>query len=157
VIGVEDLPPCYPLAREALRLAVRGERDAAMRTVEHLIAEHGPDAIGDAMSAWCDAVLAYLPPPERGDDVVLRIANAVTGECDRLDAFPAASQWAAQMIAARAADDRPMWDALGSSAPDDATWSLRVSALLLQCAVNVRTSKDLGRRPVHVWPMWNGG
>lgn len=148
-----DLPPWYRLAGEALRLAVLGDRAAAYRTVEQLLAEHGPDAVPEAMCAWADAVLAYLQPPDHGDTITLTIRDAITGQPATVDRMPAPSVWAGQLIAARAADDEPTFRALVNAPTSDREYSARVSAMLMTCAINVRHAKTAGLRPVHQWPI----
>lgn len=148
-----DQPPWYPLAAEALRLAVRGELGAAHRTIEQLLAQHGPDAVPEAMCGWADAVLAYLPPAPPETTIVLVPLDQDSGKPVAANEICAPAAWASQLIAARAADDEPMFRALVDSVPSDREYSVRVSAMLMTCAANVRHAKARGMRPVHRWPI----
>jgi hypothetical protein len=150
-VADHDLPPWFELARRALTLAAREDYIEAGHTVTQLGREHGADAVPGAMQCWADTALSYQRPPKPGQTIRLAFLEVSTGRIGGAGGVPPAKAWAGQFLAARAADDPAMCEALIKSVRGDAEWSERVGAVLQMCGLGVRAAIKAGRQP-QPWP-----
>ena len=111
------------LAGAAFQAALAGKWRSAERFVKRISDECGGEGMNTALLAWCDTMADHanggLPPAKR---VNMALVNADTGQLDQLgtDAVPAKHQWAARLVAARAAMDHDAFAALIEELPQDA-------------------------------------
>lgn len=147
-------PAWLALAWRALRLAVHREDERALRVVERMATEHGPQVIPEALQAWLDAALKYMGPPpsavrnaEGHPRVALAFYDAEAGVITDASQVRPETAWAGQLLAARAAMDREMFVGLVDSVPDDDAWSARVSEVLCLCAGIVRANSTCSHPP----------
>jgi hypothetical protein len=108
------------LAAYALRDARAGDYAAASRHVRTLNAECGSQGTMLAICGWCDTLAAHLNLDENPGPLALAWKDAETGRVHAgTGGVPDRARWAGQLIVARAALDKPMFDALIKSLPDD--------------------------------------
>lgn len=108
------------LAAAALRDAMAGDYAAASKHVRALNAECGSPGTMFAIAGWCDTLAAHLNLREDSGPLVLAWKDAGTGRVHAgTEGVPDRARWAGQLIVARAALDKPMFDALIQSLPDD--------------------------------------
>jgi hypothetical protein len=127
------------LAACALRDARAGDYAAASRQVRELNAEYGSAGTMIAIAGWCDTLAAHCGISENSGPLALGWKDAETGRVHLgAEGVPDRVRWAGQLIIARAALDKPMFDALISSLPDDkAAVGSYVGAVLETVAVTM--------------------
>ena len=108
------------LAAYALRDARAGDYAAASKQVRALNAELGPAGTMIAIAGWCDTLAAHSGISENSGPLALGWKDADTGRMHSgAEGVPDRIRWAGQLIVARAALDKPMFDALIMSLPED--------------------------------------
>jgi len=108
------------LAAYALRDARAGDYAAASRHVRELNAECGSTGAMIAVRGWCDTLAAHSGVSENSGPLALGWKDAETGRVHLgTEGVPDRVRWAGQLIVARAALDKPMFDALIAALPDD--------------------------------------
>ena len=108
------------LAAYALRDARAGDYTAASRHVRELNAECGGAGMMIAVRGWCDTLAAHSGVSENSGPLALGWKDAETGRVHLgTEGVPDRVRWAGQLIVARAALDKPMFDALIAALPDD--------------------------------------
>jgi len=108
------------LAAYALRDARAGDYAAASRHVRELNAECGSTGAMIAVCGWCDTLAAHSGVSENSGPLALGWKDAETGRVHLgTEGVPDRVRWAGQLIVARAALDKPMFDALIAALPDD--------------------------------------
>ena len=129
-----------PLASQALYAEMDGKHKTAGRSVQAISDRHGGEGLTIAILAWCDTLTHYKLGRFVADDpVAIAWQEQKTGRIETADEVPVEARWAGRVIAARAADDRPGFDALISALPHDAAAvGAHVAALLSMVALNVR-------------------
>ena len=127
------------LAAYALRDARAGDYTAASRRVRELNAECGSQGAMIAVCGWCDTLAAHSGISENSGPLALGWKDAETGRVHLgTEGVPDRVRWAGQLIVARAALDRPMFDALIKALPDDkAVVGSYVGAVLETVAVTM--------------------
>lgn len=127
------------LAAYALRDARAGDYAAASRHVRQLNAECGSAGAMIAVIGWCDTLAAHSGISEKSGPLALGWKDADTGRVHSgAEGVPDRFRWAGQLIVARAALDKPMFDALIGSLPDDkAVVGSYVGAVLETVAVTM--------------------
>ena len=101
------------LAAYALRDARAGDYAAASRYVRELNAECGSQGTMFAVNGWCDTLAAHSGISENSGPLALGWKDAETGRVHLgTEGVPDRVRWAGQLIVARAALDKPMFDAL---------------------------------------------
>lgn len=139
------------LAAKALTHALKEDWPAATRAVQAVNDKCGSGGIATAILVWSDTLIDYNPGTT-GDGRPVRLAfmNADTGHVDldeNADAVPEQFRWAGRVIAARAAQDQPGWEALIDSLPDDPhVHGRHVGAVLEVVALTLRNILG-GRSP----------
>lgn len=137
-------PPCHSkpvrLAAAALTAAIDDDWRRATDAVSRLNAECGGDGLWTALLGWCDTVAAHAVggTPEFGK---VRVAawTVETGAVNQ--AVPERTQWAMDLIAARANGDLDMFTALVqrlNDIDDGLERGRYVSALLESAALTIR-------------------
>lgn len=110
------------LAAYALRDARAGDYTAASSHVRQLNAECGSQGAMIAVCGWCDTLAAHSGISENSGPLALGWKDAETGRVHLgTEGVPDRARWAGQLIIARAALDKPMFDALINALPDDKT------------------------------------
>jgi hypothetical protein len=110
------------LAAYALRDARAGDYAAASKTVRELNAELGPQGTMIAIAGWCDTLAAHCGISEGSGPLALGWKDTETGRLHLgAEGVPDRIRWAGQLIVARAALDKPMFDALIMALPEDKT------------------------------------
>ncbi len=118
-------------AGAALHAAMADDWGAVSRALQTLIDECGGEGVIAAMSAWCDTLLIHTHDIDPKVPLRLLFVNADTGDIGDADDVPPEVRWAGRLVAARAAMDKPTWDALIDSIPhDDSAISRHISVLL---------------------------
>lgn len=111
------------LAAIALYAAMAENWPAATRAVQAINDRCGSAGISRAVLCWSDTLIDYNPETNGdGRPVRLSFMNADTGHVnfdDDADAVPEQFRWAGRIIAARAAQDLPAWEAMIDALPDD--------------------------------------
>jgi hypothetical protein len=127
------------LAAYALRDARAGDYAAARKHVSQLNAECGGVGTMIAVRGWCDTLAAHSGVSENSGPLALGWKDAETGRIHLgTEGVPDRVRWAGQLIVARAALDKPMFDALIASLPDDkAVVGSYVGAVLETVAVTM--------------------
>jgi hypothetical protein len=142
------------LAARALAAGRRGDWPGASAIVQQINDELGGTGTMFAVCGWCDTLAATAGVSER-DQLALGWLDPATGEI-RLssEGVPARTLWAAQLITARAALDKPMFDALIAALPADrAVIGSHVGAVL----ETVVATLDAGARTVTRDAITDGG
>ena len=110
------------LAAYALRDARAGDYAAASKRVSELNAECGGAGVMIAVAGWCDTLAAHTGISENSGPLTLGWKDAETGRVHLgTEGVPDRVRWAGQLIVARAALDKPMFDALIMALPEDKT------------------------------------
>lgn len=132
------------LAAYALRDARAGDYTAASKHVRALNAECGSQGTMFAVCGWCDTLAAHLNLDENSGPLALGWKEAETGRVHAgTEGVPDRVRWAGQLIVARAALDKQMFDALIKSLPDDkAVVGSYVGAVLETVAVTMNGLPD---------------
>jgi hypothetical protein len=108
------------LAAYALRDARAGDYAAASKHVRALNAECGGEGTMFAVCGWRDTLAAHSGISENSGPLALGWKDADTGRIHAgTEGVPDRVRWAGQLIVARAALDKPMFDALIAALPDD--------------------------------------
>jgi hypothetical protein len=108
------------LAAYALHDARAGDYAAASAHVRQLNAECGGTGTMIAVVGWCDTLAAHSGISEDSGPLALAWKDAETGRIHvGAEGVPDRARWAGQLIVARAALDKPMFDALIAALPDD--------------------------------------
>lgn len=146
--GLEELTPeehdALRLAAKALNAAVAEDWDHVESVVNLLHDEHGVEGLVLAMLGWCDVLISQTPQAQ-GGQVNLAFIQQDTGHIGFADSVPAEVAWAGQVLAARAAKDKDMWDALMEVIPEDgAKAGIYIGALLDVVALNLRVGGGSG-------------
>lgn len=108
----------YGLASDALNAALEGDWDRATRTVQAINDECAGEGLAEALLVWSDAVIHYIPGWTLGAKITLSFTDIHIGPLC-VEHVPPRELWAGRLIAARAAYDRPMWQALIDAMPPD--------------------------------------
>lgn len=108
------------LASVALNRAIAQDWDRATKAVQRISDECGQVGVGRAILGWSDTLISRMGHTP-GKPVAIAFQQAETGRIDTADSeyVPDRVRWAGRVIAARAADDQPTWDALMAALPDD--------------------------------------
>ena len=138
------------LSVEALHAAMRNDWDAAAAAMQALSNETGGPGIRFALTAFCDWLITaqnrVQGKPDFDAPGIVRPAwlNAETGQVDTSAGdVPPAARWAGQLAVARAAMDKPAFDALLASMPEDGLERGRYAAALLEgCAASVNALQE---------------
>lgn len=108
------------LAAYALRDARAGDYAAASRHVRQLNAECGSQGTMIAVCGWCDTLAAQSGISESSGPLALGWKDTETGRVHSgTEGVPDRVRWAGRLIVARAALDKPMFDALLAALPHD--------------------------------------
>jgi hypothetical protein len=132
------------LAAYALHEARAGDYAAASKHVRMLNAECGSQGTMLAICGWCDTLAAHLNLDENSGPLALAWKDVETGRIHAgTEGVPDRARWAGQLIVARAALDKPMFDALIKSLPGDkAVVGSYVGAVLEAVAITMGTLSD---------------
>lgn len=129
------------MAGRLLDGALRQNVPATAEAMAELEQQH-PDAAVKVMLAWCDTLIK-LKNIERGAQISLSWYDPATGgELESTD-IPTTDQWAGRVIAARAAMDWPMFQALMVAIPPEQQMH-HVLHLLGVVSENLRTMLNEG-------------
>jgi hypothetical protein len=136
-----DLP--VQLAAAALRAGVDGKWKTAEAILVRLGTECGSDGLGDALVAWCDAVLEHGNDgmPEFGRIKVAHF-NADSGALNVREEITPERAWTARLLAARGAGDLDAFrEALQeiNALADDRARGRYVAELVTSAALTIRT------------------
>lgn len=134
--------PVIKLATTALHAAMRDDWPAATTAVQAINDRHGGRGLMAAILAWCDtAILKMTGSFTASGSVAVAFQAVETGEIGGADDVPAEVRWAGRLIAARAADDEPTFNALIESVPSDPkAMGAHVARLLEMVAINIRAA-----------------
>lgn len=133
--------PWIALAGRALVHSAADRRETAVRCVQRIADEHGPDVLPRVMLSWIDTAWARLFPdglPEGYLDRPMRFWHVGDDHTESVDDVPPAIRWAARFVFARLGDDEQQANALIQSVRDDREWSAAVQAVLDVCGANLR-------------------
>lgn len=140
--------PWLPLSARAFAAAMRGDDRVAVRLIERIVGEHGPDAILGAMISWLDTLLieGFGQENFQTGGVGFYMVNDAD-EPETVDGTqPPEAVWAGRLMAARAAGDKDQFDALIKAATGDgatpASWARHVHYTLTCCALTYRYVKE---------------
>ena len=139
------------LAAYALRDARAGDYTAASKHVRQLNDECGSQGTMIAVCGWCDTLAAHSGVSENSGPLALGWKDAETGRVHAgAEGVPDRVRWAGQLIVARAALDKPMFDALIASLPDDkAVIGSYVGAVLDTVAITMNGLPDAVPEAAH--------
>lgn len=125
--------PWVELAGRALAHAAAHRSAIAVRCVERIVREHGPDVLPNVLLAWVDTAWGRLYPnglPDGFLDRPMRFWREGSGDTATVDDVPPSVRWAGRFIFARLADDQVQAEALIASVRTDEEWSGAVMAVL---------------------------
>lgn len=133
--------PWIPLAGRALSHSAADRMDVAVRCVQRIASEHGPDALPRVMLSWIDTAWMRLFPdglPAGYLDRPMRFWHVGEASTASVDDVPPALRWAGRFVFARLADDEQQARALLAAVQTDREWSAVVQAVLDVCGANLR-------------------
>jgi len=107
------------LAAGALHAAQRGDWTTASQTMQVINDEIGGEGTTMAICGWCDTLAATLGINANTEHLALSWVNRDTRKVSTSGDVPARVRWAGQLIVARAALDKPAFDALIGVLPED--------------------------------------
>ncbi|MCP2339221.1 hypothetical protein [Actinomadura rupiterrae] len=133
------------LTSASLTAALASDWHRAMRLLQQVGDECGPDGVDRALLALCDTAI-HVSGIVPGTPVAISWQavdgdGAITGpdEVTRPEVV-----WAGRMLAARAADDEEQWDALLAAAPEDEiAFGRHAGALLEMSALIIAREKGV--------------
>lgn len=140
--------PWLPLATRAFAASMRGDDRVAVRLIERIATEHGPDAILGALIAWLDTLLVegFGQETFQTGGVGFYLVND-NHEHETVDGTqPAEAVWAGRLMAARAAGDQAQFEALIAAATGEGTtpasWARHVHTTLQCCTLTYQYVKE---------------
>ena len=134
------------LAGVALTAARANDWPRAVKMLQRINDECGPDGAGRALLSLCDTAIAEMGIPP-GAPVHIQYKNIDTQQVQGADEVEKREVvWAGRMLAARAAQDQDTWDALIETLPDDPrVMGQHALALLQMVALNPRVYRGGAR------------
>jgi hypothetical protein len=131
------------LAARALAAAIRGEWQVASAIVRRMNAECGSEGTMIAVVGWCDTLTVRLGLDATKDTLALGFVDQDTGTRSMSTGVPQRTQWAGQLIMARARLDQPMFEALIDALPDDPKVVGSYVGAVLECvAMTLKEHED---------------
>jgi hypothetical protein len=137
------------LASLALTRALAGNWDGATQAAQRISNECGPIGVQRAMLGWIDTLAGRMGhTPGQRIQIVFQEIETGTIRVPEDEAIRPEVRWAAEMIAARTADDHDAWDALMDEAVGDPVeGGKRFGAVMETCALQLRNLASQKRRP----------
>lgn len=137
--------PDKSTASLALAMYLTGHPGTAMIMVGAIYKGSGRNGIYDAITGWCDAILARMPGYESGAPVYLMWEDINTGQIVHAGEVSPHARWAGQIFAARAACDEDTSSALFSTLPaEEEETAEHLNALLQALSFQVVTMRAGG-------------
>jgi len=139
--------PWNDLAGRALRHAIAGRWDIALRCVNRLGTTYGPDVIPQVMLAWIDSAIGVIwpdgpPPAEKVGG--LTFWHEGDTHTETVDQVPPGIRWAGRFWMARIIDDEAQGRALIAAVQGDEEWRGCVSGVLDVSASAIRLARAGG-------------
>ncbi len=137
-------PAWLDLAGRALIHSYAGRFDIAIKCVERLGEQHGPDVIPQVLLAWVDASWAQAFPDGLPDGYLskpMSFWHEGDDHTEDVDSVPPPVRWAGRFIFARLTDDQVQAEALLNAVPSEVEWGRVVAATLDVCGANMRLAQ----------------